>query len=95
MSGTIWVFARGREVLRLIRRQAPPVLVVVHPDGGQQEYTGHTDSELGPIQTTIEAELRRDGWTLEHFAPERRERPERRGQPRGAADRRKQAARDS
>jgi hypothetical protein len=89
MQKTTWVFSRNRQVLRIERREAPARLTVIRPDGDVQEYVGHADAELARIHTQLEAALRRDGWTLEEFTPERREHTDRRSLPRADADRRR------
>ena len=89
MHKTIWVFARGHELLRVERCHAPAGLTVIRHDGRRQDYTGHSDSELARIHTRLEVELRRDGWTLEQFTAERRQGMDRRNAPRDRADRRK------
>jgi hypothetical protein len=89
MPEAVWVFARGQEVLRVVRGDDPLELTVIRPDGERQDYTGYTEAELGRIHAALEAELRHEGWTLEQFTPERRERLDRRKATRSSADRRR------
>src|ERR1051325_10794958 len=89
MYKTIWVFSRNRDWLCAERRDQPPGLTVITPDGRRQDYRGRSDGELARIQTQLEAELRRDGWALEMCTPERRRQLDRRSIPRNGIERRR------
>lgn len=70
----IWTFGKGKERISLGRRPKSPVLVVVRGRNEVREYRFADESGLRVFQTDMEGFLRKTGWTLLKYYPERRRR---------------------
>jgi hypothetical protein len=70
----LWTFGKGKERITLGRRPDSSVLVVVRGRDEVREYRFVDVSRLRAFQTDMEGFLRKTGWTLLKFHPERRHR---------------------
>ena len=68
----LWTFGKGRERISLGRQPESDVLVVVRGRDQLREYRFTDASKLRVFQSDMEAFLRKTGWTLLKFHPERR-----------------------
>jgi hypothetical protein len=79
----LWTFGKGKERISLGSRPESTVLVVVRGRDEVREYRFADVSGLRVFQTDMEGFLRKTGWTLLKFHPERRRRErDRRSVPR-------------
>jgi hypothetical protein len=67
-------FGKGKERISLGRRSESGVLVVVRGRDQVREYRFSDSSSLRTFQSDMEAFLRKTGWTLLEYSPERRRR---------------------
>ena len=67
-------FGKGKERISLGRRSESGVLVVVRGRDQVREYRFSDTSSLRTFQSDMEAFLRKTGWTLLEYSPERRRR---------------------
>ena len=67
-------FGKGKERISLGRRSESGVLVVVRKRDQVREYRFSDSSSLRTFQSDMEAFLRKTGWTLLEYSPERRRR---------------------
>jgi hypothetical protein len=72
----LWTFGKGKERISLGRGAESGVLVVVRARDQVHEYRFTDDSSLRVFQTDMEAFLRKTGWSLLEYSPERRRREE-------------------
>jgi hypothetical protein len=70
----LWTFGKGKDRISLGRRSESRVLVVVRARDQVREYRFADVSSVRAFQTNMEAFLRKTGWTLLQYAPERRRR---------------------
>ena len=70
----LWTFGKGKDRISLGRQPEADVLVVVRGRNQVREYRFADASGLRVFQSDMEAFLRRTGWTLLEFYPERRRR---------------------
>lgn len=68
----LWTFGKGKERISLGRQPESDVLVVVRGRDQLREYRFTDASRLRVFQSDMEAFLRKTGWTLLKFHPERR-----------------------
>jgi hypothetical protein len=87
--GITWVFARGDEHLRLIHMDRGCRLQVRYGDGTWRERRFDSYEALVAFQATLDQQLRREGWRLDHVAPDRRTGGDRRQRRRETPDRRR------
>lgn len=73
-SVMLWTFGKGKERISFGRRPDSSVLVVVRGRDQLREYRFADASSLRAFQTDMEGFLRKTGWTLLKFHPERRQR---------------------
>jgi hypothetical protein len=79
-SSTAWLFTRGRQSVRLVRREGPDgriELVVQGPGAEGRTQVFATVPECMQHQSEVERALMAEGFTLRH-APERRREADRR-----------------
>ena len=70
----LWTFGKGKQRISLGREAESNVLVVVRGRDQLREHRFKDAAELHVFQSDMEAFLRRTGWTLLEFHPERRRR---------------------
>ena len=70
----LWTFGKGRQRISLGRQPEANVLVVVRGRDELREYRFPDSAALHVFQSDMEAFLRKTGWTLLEFHPERRKR---------------------
>jgi hypothetical protein len=80
----IWLFVRGSESLRILRREDRHALRVLGPGDRRQDYEFDDENARIEFQSTLEQQLASTGWTLEQFS-DRRSHLERRSSPRDQA----------
>jgi hypothetical protein len=68
----LWTFGKGKERISLGRRPESGVLVVVRARDQVREYRFADTSSLRTFQGDMEAFLRKTGWVLLEYSPERR-----------------------
>ena len=68
----LWTFGKGKERISLGRGPESDVLVVVRARDQVCEYRFADGSSLRAFQADMEAFLRKTGWTLLEYSPERR-----------------------
>lgn len=79
----LWTFGKGKQRISFGREPEANVLVVVRGRDQLREYRFPDASALHVFQSDMEAFLRKTGWELLEFHPERRKRDrDRRGVPR-------------
>ena len=78
----LWTFGKGKQRISLGREAESNVLVVVRGRDQLREHRFNNATELHVFQSDMEAFLRKTGWTLLEFFPERRrQNPDRRRSP--------------
>jgi hypothetical protein len=70
----LWTFGKEKDRISFGRQPEAGVLVVVRGRNQVREYLFADASSLRAFQSDMEAFLRRTGWTLLEFYPERRRR---------------------
>jgi len=70
----LWTFGKGKERISLGRRPDSCVLIVVRGRDQVHEYRFADLARLRVFQTDMEGFLRKTGWTLLSYSPERRRR---------------------
>jgi hypothetical protein len=78
----LWTFGKEKERISLGRRPDSSVLVVVRGRDQVREYRFADATRLRIFQTDMEGFLRKTGWTLLSYSPERRKDRDRRRFPR-------------
>ena len=70
----LWTFGKGKERISLGRRPDSCVLIVVRGRDQVREYRFADVTRLRVFQSDMEGFLRKTGWTLLSYSPERRRR---------------------